>query len=127
MLAKYEKAIEFGEQALQLAPSLNYVRMNLGITYLRLGELQDSLDSYASILDYRPDPTEYEGGIRDLQELLREFPGQYPFGHFLLGYLFQLQGNYPPAQEAYERYLQESSIPYWQAQARHRLSEMSNE
>ena len=82
MLAKYEKAIEFGEQALQLAPSLNYVRMNLGITYLRLGELQDSLDSYASILDYRPDRTEYEGGIRDLQELLREFPGQYPSDTF---------------------------------------------
>ena len=101
--------------------------MGLGITYLRLGELQDSLDSYASIQDYRPDRTEYEGGIRDLQELIREFPGQYPFGHFLLGYLFQIQGNYLPAQEAYERYLQESSIPYWQAQARHRLNEMSNE
>ena len=127
LLAEYEKAIEYGEQALQLAPSLNYVRMNLGITYLRLGELQDSLDSYASIQDYRPDRTEYEGGIRDLQELIREFPGQYPFGHFLLGYLFQIQGNYPPAQEAYERYLLESSIPYWQAQARHRLNEMSNE
>ena len=101
--------------------------MNLGITYLRLGELQDSLDSYASILDYRPDHTEYEGGIRDLQELVRKFPGQYTFGHFLLGYLFQMQGNYPPAQEAYKHYLRESSIPYWQAQARHRLNEMSSE
>ena len=63
LLAEYEKAIEYGEQALQLAPSLNYVRMNLGITYLRLGELQDSLDSYASILDYRPDRTEYDGQV----------------------------------------------------------------
>ena len=127
LLAEYERAIEYGEQALQLAPSLNYVRMNLGITYLRLGELQDSLDSYASILDYRPDRTEYEGGIRDLQELIREFPGQYPFGHFLLGYLFQMQGNYPSAQDAYTRYLKESYIPYWQAQARHQLNEMSRD
>jgi tetratricopeptide (TPR) repeat protein len=127
LLAEYEKAIKYGKKALQLTPSLNYVRMNLGITYLRMGELQNSLNSYENILIYRPDRTEYEGGIRDLQELIREFPGQYLFGHFLLGYLFQMQGNYPPAQEAYKLYLQESSIPYWQAQARHRLSEMSNE
>lgn len=126
LLEEYDRAIEYSEQALQLVPSLNYVRMNLGITYLRMGRLEEALAAYENIRDFRPDRTEYEGGIRDLQELLREFPGQYLFGHFLLGYLFQMQENYPLAKESLERYLTTAPPTYWQAQTRQMLREMNS-
>ncbi len=124
LLGEYEDATKYSEQALGIAPSLNYVRMNLGITYLRMGKLHESLQAYESIAEYNPDPIEYEGGIRDLQELLREHPGEYPFGNFLLGYLLSEEGKYRWAKEKLMLYQASSPPVYWQQRTQQLLADM---
>jgi tetratricopeptide (TPR) repeat protein len=98
--------------------------MNLGITYLRMGKLHESLQAYESIAEYNPDPIEYEGGIRDLQELLREHPGEYPFGNFLLGYLLSEEGKYRWAKEKLMLYQASSPPVYWQQRTQQLLADM---
>ncbi|MGK5093274.1 hypothetical protein WDW89_14840 [Deltaproteobacteria bacterium TL4] len=99
LIGNFDKSIYYSNKALELTPELNYVRMNLGITFIRMFRYQNAFEAYDSISKYQPDVTEYEGGIRDLKELDRETPGKYPFIHFILGYLYFAQDKYALAQQ----------------------------
>ena len=46
LLEDYEQAVYYGEKALQLDARLSYVRMNMGITYLRMNDYQNAFDAY---------------------------------------------------------------------------------
>ena len=112
LLKEYDHAVESGLRALAMQPQLNYVRMNLGITYLRMGKYAETFRAYRDVLEYTPDPFEYEGAIRDLKELSREFPQRYPFIDFILGYLFFQQSRYAQAREHFSTF-QNSAFPVY--------------
>jgi len=112
LLKEYDHAVESGLRALAMQPQLNYVRMNLGITYLRMGKYAETFRAYRDVLEYTPDPFEYEGAIRDLKELSREFPQRYPFIDFILGYLFFQQSRYAQAREHFSTF-QNSAFPIY--------------
>lgn len=126
LLEDYDRAVEHGQRALALDPKLNYVRMNLGITFLRQHRYSESFQAYESILRFNPDALEYEGGIRDLLELERERPGRYPFIPFILGFIYKKQERYALAHEQLERFLARPfPEAFWKSQARRLLQEMS--
>lgn len=114
LLGDYGRSIDNSQRALAIDPTLNYVRMNLGITYLRTGDYRDSFEAYESILHFNPDGLEYEGGIRDLLELERESPGRYPFIRFVLGYIYLKQERFVPARQHLQEFLTlPFPEPYW--------------
>lgn len=105
LLADYERSVHYSLRALKMNEQLSYVRMNLGITYLRMHEYQKAFESYQSLLQYDPNTIDYIGGLRDLEELDRDHAGQYPFVHFIQGYIYYHQENYYKAQEAWKTFL----------------------
>ncbi len=127
LLEDYPRAIHYGEKALMLNSQLNYVQMNLGITYLRMNNYDKSFAAYREVVDRSPDFLEYEGGLRDLQELIRDLPGEYPFAHFIFGYIYHQQGNYRKAQEAFQEFLRYPFPDHsWKSAARQILSNMQS-
>lgn len=108
LLGDYSSSIESSLHALSLKPGLNYVRMNLGITYLKKGDYELAFSSYASLQQHSPDIDEYEGGIRDLMELQQEFPGLYPFSNFVIGQLYWQQGHQKEAKVAWQKFLNQN-------------------
>jgi len=125
LLEDYDRAVEYGQRALALDPKLNYVRMNLGITFLRQHRYRESFQAYESILRFNPDTLEYEGGIRDLLELEREHPGRYPFIPFVLGFIYKKQERYALAQAQLEHFLSRPfPDAFWKSQARRLLQDM---
>ncbi len=128
LLGEYQKSIENSKRALAIDPSLNYVRMNLGITYLRMHDYEATYQAYEGILRFNPDGLEYEGGIRDLKELEREFPGRYPFLEFVLGFIYLKQERYALAREHLQAFTNQSFPErYWQDYARHLMATMGSQ
>ncbi|MBF0237240.1 MAG: tetratricopeptide repeat protein [SAR324 cluster bacterium] len=117
LTGEYESAIDFSKKALQFDETLNYVRMNMGLTYIRMGKNQEAFDVYESILKYNPEVTEYEGGVRDLKELIKQHPGEYPFINFILGYIFYQQGFYTLAVENFEIFQGQTVDAAWRNKA----------
>jgi len=125
LLKDYELSIENSLQALNLNPKLNYVRMNLGIAYLKSGDYEMSFSAYSSLLKFTPLPDEYEGGIRDLMELQMEYPGLYPFTNFVVAQLYWQQGLYKKSQSALQRFIsQQFTHQIWKDRARLLLQKM---
>lgn len=126
LLQDYERSIANSLAALKQEPHLNYVRMNLGLTYLRINQYDLSLKSYQQMFDYALEDNELDGGIRDIRELKREFPQKYPFAHFILGFIFQQKGEYRLAREEYENFLKQPfEDPSWIDDAKERMEMMS--
>lgn len=105
LLEDYEQAVYYGEKALQLDARLSYVRMNMGITYLRMNDYQNAFDAYEGLLQYHPNSVDYLGGLRDLEELSRDFPERHPFVHFIIGYIYYHQENFFKARQAWKIFL----------------------
>ena len=125
LLEDYDHAVEYGQRALAMDPKLNYVRMNLGITFLRQHHYSESFQAYESILRFDPDALEYEGGLRDLLELEREHPGHYPFIPFILGFIYKKQERYALAHKQLGHFLSRPfPDSFWKSQARRLLQEM---
>ena len=125
LLENFSSSIENSIKALNLRPELNYVRMNLGIAYLKKGNHEMSFSAYASILKYDPQPEEYEGGIRDLMELQMKSPGSFPFSDFVLGQLFWQQGLYKKSQYSLRKFiLQKFNKKIWKERANLMLEKM---
>ncbi|MBF0279294.1 MAG: hypothetical protein HQM13_15975 [SAR324 cluster bacterium] len=127
LLAEYERAVHYSKQALQMNSQLSYVRMNMGITYLRMHKYQKSFETYQDLFQLAPHAIDYEGGLRDLEELSRDFQNQYPFVHFIIGYIYFNQESYLKAQQALEIFLK---LPFpdrtWKQKALQIISKMKN-
>jgi tetratricopeptide (TPR) repeat protein len=100
LLEDFEKSVEYSERALVLDPTLVYVRMNLGISYLHMDEYSKAFLAYQSIRSFEPEFEEYDGGIRDLKELKIKYPSGYPFTDFILGFILMEQGRFHDSRNA---------------------------
>lgn len=128
LLDDFKASIENSLKALSLNSELNYVRMNLGIAYLKSDIYDLSFSAYLSLLNFDPGFDEYEGGIRDLMELQLESPGIYPFTHFIIGQLFWQQGFYKKSQSSLQKFLaQRFPQKIWKDKARLLLKKMEIE
>ena len=94
LLEDFKTAVKYSQLALELDSTLVYVRMNLGISYIRMNEYTKAFNAYKSIVQFRPEPNEYDGGTRDLKELQLQHPSIYPFTKFILGFILMQQGKY---------------------------------
>tara|TARA_B100000579_G_C22715928_1_gene796896 strand:- start:61 stop:1131 length:1071 start_codon:yes stop_codon:yes gene_type:complete len=101
----YSRSISTSLKALSLKPGLNYVRMNLGIAYLRKGNYELAYSTYDSLSKRNTQLEEYEGGIRDLMEIQMESPGKYPFTNFVIGQLYWQQGRKKEAKKVWGKFL----------------------
>ena len=127
LLDDYERAVFYGEKALQLNKDLSYVRMNMGITYLRMHNYRKAFESYQGLLQLAPHSIDYIGGLRDLEELSRDFPGQYPFVHFIIGYIYYHQENFLRARQAWKVFLnQPFPDQSWKQKTQQMLSNVKN-
>jgi len=128
LLGDYVSSVENSLKALAMNPELNYSRMNLGIAYIRMGAYESAYDAYDSLLKYSPAYDEYEGGMRDLMELQRAFPGVYPFSNFVLAQLYKQQGRNMEASKELNIFLRQNfTVSYWHHKARLLLGEMQSE
>ena len=128
LLGDYVLSIENSLKALAMNPELNYARMNLGIAYIKKGAYKSANDAYESLLKYSPDHDEYEGGVRDLMELQREFPGIYPFSNYVLALLYKQQGRNMEAKELLQKFIKQYfPVEYWHHKAGSLLREMGSE
>ena len=128
LLGDYILSVENSRKALAMNPKLNYVRMNMGIAYIKKGAYKSAYDSYESLLKYSPDHDEYQGGMRDLMELQQGYPGLYPFTNFALAHLYKQQGRNMEASELLHKFLRQNfSVSFWNHKARSFLREMESE
>jgi tetratricopeptide (TPR) repeat protein len=128
LLGDYSSSITSSRRALALKPELNYARMNLGIVYLKKGDYELAFATYASLLQNKPQLDEYEGGIRDLQELQMEFPDVYPFTNFVMGQLYWQQGRHKEAHAAWQKFLNQNfPQSLWKDRTRSLLKKMKIE
>ena len=125
LLGDYDQAIHYSLKALNMSARLSYVRMNLGITYLRTHNYQKAFEAYQGLLEQDFNTIDYLGGLRDLEELDRDHGGQYPFVNFIRGYIYYHQENYYKAQEAWNIFLNQ---PFpensWKQQTRKFMQKM---
>ncbi len=127
LLADYKKSIHYSKKALKLNPQLSYVQMNMGIAYLRTHDYHESFQAYESLLHQSPQTIDYMGGLRDLEELVRDFKGQYPFAHFIFGYIYYRQENYQKAQQAWNHFLKQPFPDrYWKQKTHQMLKKMQS-
>ena len=128
LLGDYSSSITSSRRALALKPELNYARMNLGIVYLKKGNYELAFATYASLMQNKPQLDEYEGGIRDLQELQMEFPDVYPFTNFVMGQLYWQQGRHKEAHAAWGEFLNQNfPQSLWKDRTRSLLKKMKIE
>ena len=128
LLGDYSSSITSSRHALAIKPELNYARMNLGIVYLKKGDYELAFATYASLLQNKPQLEEYEGGIRDLQELQMEFPDVYPFTNFVMGQLYWQQGRHKEAHAAWQKFLNQNfPQSLWKDRTRSLLKKMKIE
>jgi tetratricopeptide (TPR) repeat protein len=111
LLGDYKRAEMYSRRALNLDPSLDYVRLNLGLIYLFENRLQESFNAYRQVIRRNPPAETYLGGINDLREVLRDRPGQLPFADLALGMLALKSGAYGQAQEALGRFVTAPNVP----------------
>lgn len=111
LLGDYKRAESYSRRALNLDPTLDYVRLNLGLIYLFQNRLQESFNAYRDVIRRNPPAETYLGGINDLREVLRDRPGQFPFADLALGMLALKSGAYGQAQEALSRFTTAPNVP----------------
>ena len=128
LVGEYDKAAAFSRQALEMDGGLEYVRLNLGLVYLKQDKVYDAFQVYRSVIRRNPPSDVYVGGINDLREIIRDAPGRHPFAHLMLGLLSVKKGDYGQAQRALERFL---AAPYmanvWRDLAQDLLRNMPGE
>ena len=105
LLGQYDLAERNSMKALSYDESLEYVRLNLGLIYLVQDMYKASFSSYRRVARQRPPPDAFLGGISDLQEVLRDEPGRYPFAHLMSAYLNIHRGDLPEARRHLAKFL----------------------
>jgi tetratricopeptide (TPR) repeat protein len=104
LLGDYERSSEFSRRALEMDSSLEYVRLNLGLTYLMQGKDYDAFDVYRTVIRRNPPDDVFMGGINDLREVLRDHPGREPFAHLIVALLALKRGDYTQARDSLVRF-----------------------
>lgn len=110
----FDEALQYFRRALQLNPDLWYAHLNLGLTYILLGEYQSAVTHLERSLPLKPrDSQQYlylataeaklghwERAEWAMHEAMRRAPGngEYPYA---LGVIFEQQGKFEQAAEAY--------------------------
>ncbi len=51
VLERFGDSVDASRRALEIDPALNYVRANLGLALLQLGQIADALDAYRAVID----------------------------------------------------------------------------
>jgi tetratricopeptide (TPR) repeat protein len=125
LLGEYKLAESYSRRALNLDPSLEYVRLNLGLIYMFQGRNEESYNTYLQVIRRNPPEETYLGGINDLREVLRDHPGRYPYAYLMLGLLAVKSGAYTQAQDALSRFIAAPNVPeVWRARAARMLRTM---
>lgn len=126
LLGDYERSIRHSKHALEMDASLEYVRLNLGLTYLMQDRVYDAFQVYRTVIEHDPPDDVYLGGITDLREVIRDNPGEVPFAHLMVGILALKQGDYGLAQDSLSRF---NASPFvgqsWRELARRLLRDMN--
>ena len=105
LLGQHRKAEENSLRALALDPTLEYVRLNLGLTYMVQDRLEQAYAQYVQVAHRLPTADVYLGGITDLQEVARDRGQRHPFVYFLMGFMAIHQGNPLLARQSLTRYI----------------------
>ncbi|HEX7926955.1 MAG TPA: tetratricopeptide repeat protein, partial [bacterium] len=125
LLGDYKRAESYSRRALGLDPSLEYVRLNLGLIYMFQGRVEDSFGTYVQVIRRNPPDETYLGGINDLREVQRDHPGRYPFGYLMMGMLALKSGDYGLANDALRRFVSAPNVPdNWRARGERMLRTM---
>ncbi len=112
----YERALPYLEKAVRIRPSDVISRKNLGITYMKLGDLGKATKEFLAVLQQTPEDEtlkftvavlygeqkEYRKSGEVLDELIRKRPDEYVF-HLHKGYLHEETGQFEEALREYER------------------------
>ena len=122
VLGDDEASIRHSERALRLNRRLDYVRLNIGINYLRQGREDEAFAQYRQVIERRATDRVYVGGINDLRELVRDHPQTYPFAWLMIGLLAATQGDFTRAESALTRFLTSPSEGLTQAARWRRLA-----
>ncbi len=125
LLGDYERSERFSKRALSMNSGLHYVRLNLGLVYLMQDSIRSSFETYYDVIIRNPPEEVFLGGITDLREIVRDYPGRYPFAYLMIGVLSIKKGDLGTARDALTRYLSgPAQGQYWKALARQLLEQM---
>jgi tetratricopeptide (TPR) repeat protein len=125
LLGDYGRAERSSRRALDMDPSLEYVRLNLGLTYLMEDRVYDAFDVYRSVIRSDPPDDVFMGGINDLREVLRDHPQRKPFAYLMVGMLAVKEGDYTRARDALTRFNASPLVgPSWRNLAQRLLQDM---
>ncbi|MCZ6473049.1 MAG: tetratricopeptide repeat protein [SAR324 cluster bacterium] len=128
LMGDYDRSERFSKRALDMNANLHYVRLNLGLVYLVQGKHRRSFETYYDVLRRNPPDEVYLGGITDLREIVREYPGRYSFAYLMVGVLSLKKGDLATAREALTRYLAgPAQGRYWKELAGQLLEQMAME
>ncbi|GIT72999.1 MAG: hypothetical protein Ct9H300mP28_28130 [Pseudomonadota bacterium] len=120
----YVSSVDNSLKALNYEPGIKLcTHKPLGIVYIKQGTYKRAYAAYESLLKYSPEHDEYEGGIRDLMELQRNFRESI-LSEFCVGPIFQTQGRNMEASEEILKFLRQNfPVANWHHKARSLLSE----
>ncbi|MDH4225955.1 MAG: tetratricopeptide repeat protein [Deltaproteobacteria bacterium] len=114
LLGEYRKAESYSLRALALDPATDYVRLNLGLTYLMEQKFAESHEAYRFVASHHPPDEVFMGGLNDLKEVVRDHGGRHPFAYLMIGYLSINRGDIPQSQTYLRKFV---SLPqpgaYW--------------
>jgi tetratricopeptide (TPR) repeat protein len=126
LLGDFRRAEEFSRRALDMDASLEYVRLNLGLTYLMENKVYDAFEVYRTVIRRNPPDDVYMGGINDLREVVRDNPGRHPFAYLMIGLLAVKRGDYTEARDALNRFNANPLVGQeWRGMAQRLLRDMS--
>ncbi|HKI97762.1 MAG TPA: tetratricopeptide repeat protein [bacterium] len=125
LLGDYARSERYSRRALQMDASLEYVRLNLGLTYLMQNQIYDAFDVYRSVIRRNPSSDVFAGGINDLREVVRDHPGRKPYAYLMIGMLALKEGDYTQARDALSRFNASPLVSQtWRDLARRLLRDM---
>lgn len=125
LLGDYPEAIDASKKALNMDGNIDYVRLNLGLSYLVQNRIYDSFDMYREVVERSPPKDVFQGGINDLRELVRDKPGKHPFAHMMMGLLAARSGDYSLAKNALNQFIASPNIgSSWRQSAVRMLNSM---
>lgn len=121
LLGDYEGSIASSLKATELNPSELIAYYNLGLSYAVEDNLEKSLIAYDIAL--RLDPVVAPAGLADIEQAVQDFPKNANL-HFILGNLYEVQGNNEAAITAFERFIELAPDTTNTSQAEQRLAQI---
>ena len=125
VLGNYAEAEFYSRQAVGLDSRLYYVHLNLALTLLAQGNQQQAYARYLWVTKQFPGDEVLRGGMKDLQEMLRDHPSRWPLARLMLGLLAVEAGNFTLAKDSIQAAQRDAALgPQWQEIAQHLLENM---